>query len=115
VKKVFRCDYSFRYGKYMVRIIKVFISIFFWKKEEHMHDNDKQASPVNSSRRKALKKIAAGGAVAGVLALSGKWSKPVVDSIILPAHAQATNGAAPPPTTPAPTTTRQPPIYYFPT
>ncbi|HHD63393.1 MAG TPA: twin-arginine translocation signal domain-containing protein [Desulfobulbaceae bacterium] len=54
---------------------------------------------VNPSRRKALKKIAAGGAVAGILALSGKWSKPVVDSIILPAHAQATNPEPPPVTT----------------
>jgi hypothetical protein len=45
---------------------------------------------VDQSRRKTLKKIAVGGAVAGVLALTGKWSKPVVDSIILPAHAQAT-------------------------
>ncbi len=60
---------------------------------------------VNSSRRKALKTIAAGTAVAGGLALSGKWSKPVVDTIILPAHAQATNPVGPVTTTPEPTTT----------
>jgi hypothetical protein len=52
-----------------------------------------------------LKNIAAGTAVAGAMALAGKWSKPVVNTIILPAHAQATNPAPPPPTTPAPTTT----------
>ncbi|HHD63392.1 MAG TPA: twin-arginine translocation signal domain-containing protein [Desulfobulbaceae bacterium] len=57
------------------------------------HDVKNEANKdnlVDQSRRKTLKKIAAGGAVAGILALSGKWSKPVVDSIILPAHAQAT-------------------------
>lgn len=66
-------------------------------------NNNKES--VNTSRRKALKTIAAGTAVAGGLALSGKWSKPVVDTIILPAHAQATNPVGPAPTTPAPTTT----------
>lgn len=69
------------------------------EEEENMYDNDRQSSPVNSSRRKALKKMAAGGAVAGLLAVSGRWSKPVVDSIILPAHAQATNVNVPSPTT----------------
>ncbi len=52
-------------------------------------DNKKPA--VNQERRKVLKTIAVGTAVAGVLAISSKWSKPVVDTIILPAHAQATN------------------------
>ena len=66
----------------------------------------KKETTVNQSRRKALKIIAAGTAAAGAMALTGKWSKPVVDTIILPAHAQATNGAAPVgTTTPAPTTT----------
>ena len=57
--------------------------------------NSRPTEPVNQSRRKALKTIAAGSAAAGALAMTGKWSKPVVNSIILPAHAQATNGAAP--------------------
>jgi hypothetical protein len=62
--------------------------------------------PVNKSRRKALKKIAVGGAAAGALALTGKWVKPVVNTIILPAHAQATNAEGPAnTTTPSPTTT----------
>jgi len=62
---------------------------------------------INTSRRKALKTIAAGTAVAGGMALAGKWSKPVVDTIILPAHAQATNATEPTDatTTAAPTTT----------
>ena len=64
---------------------------------------EKTETTVNQSRRKALKTIATGTAAAGAMALTGKWSKPVVDTIILPAHAQATNGAAPVgTTTPAP-------------
>ncbi len=65
--------------------------------------------PESTTRRKALKTIAAGTAVAGTLAFTGKWSKPVVDTIILPAHAQATNAQEPTDatntTTPTPTTT----------
>jgi len=66
----------------------------------------KTETTINRSRRKALKTLAVGTAAAGAMALTSKWSKPVVDTIILPAHAQATNGAAPVgTTTPAPTTT----------
>ncbi len=44
------------------------------------------------TRRKALKKLLVGGgaAVAASHALPTKWTKPVVDSVILPAHAQTT-------------------------
>jgi hypothetical protein len=67
---------------------------------------EKTEKPINCSRRKALKTIAAGTAAAGTMALAGKWSKPVVDTIILPAHAQATNPTGPTATTtPAATTT----------
>jgi len=73
---------------------------------EKLNPKNIKRSSVNQSRRKALKTIATGTAAAGAMALTGKWSKPVVDTIILPAHAQATNGAAPVgTTTPAPTTT----------
>jgi hypothetical protein len=66
---------------------------------------EKTEKTINCSRRKALKTIAAGTAAAGTMALAGKWSKPVVDTIILPAHAQATNPTGPATTTPEPTTT----------
>jgi hypothetical protein len=43
----------------------------------------------DKSRRKLLKSIAAGsGAVIAGKSLPESWSKPVVDSVILPAHAQ---------------------------
>jgi len=45
-----------------------------------------------TSRRDALKRLAVGGAVLGgaVATLPKKWMKPVVDSVIVPVHAQAT-------------------------
>ena len=43
----------------------------------------------DTSRRKLLKSIAAGsGAIVAGKSLPESWSKPVVDSVILPAHAQ---------------------------
>lgn len=54
-------------------------------------------------RRDALRKILAGGGiVVGAESLPGNWSKPLIDSVVLPAHAQTTGDVA---TTPAPTTT----------
>jgi hypothetical protein len=50
---------------------------------------DKQS---NDSRRKLLKSIAAGsGAVVAGKSLPESWTKPVVDSILLPAHAATTD------------------------
>ncbi len=66
---------------------------------------------MDQSRRRALKAIVAGTAAAGVLAVFSKWSKPVVNSVILPAHAQATNAQGPATettTTAVPTTTIRP-------
>ncbi len=45
----------------------------------------------NESRRKLLKSIAAGsGAVVAGKSLPESWSKPIVDSVMLPAHAATT-------------------------
>ena len=50
----------------------------------------------DQSRRKLLKSIAAGsGAIVAGKSLPESWSKPVVDSVILPAHAQTSPGAEP--------------------
>lgn len=51
----------------------------------------------DTSRRKLLKSIAAGsGAIVAGKSLPDSWSRPVVDSVILPAHAQT---SAEPPVT----------------
>ena len=79
------------------------------------NDNHPDEQEHVKTRRDALRKILAGtGVVAGAKALPEKWTKPVVNSIIVPAHAQTTGPeqtttttAAPPTTTaePTPTTT----------
>ncbi len=48
----------------------------------------------NDSRRKLLKSIATGsGAVVAVKSLPESWGKPIVDTVLLPAHAQATQSS----------------------
>jgi hypothetical protein len=47
----------------------------------------------NESRRKLLKSIAAGsGAIVAGKSLPESWSRPVVDSVMLPAHAETSPG-----------------------
>ena len=41
------------------------------------------------SRRRALQILGLGGAVAATIALPGKWTRPIVESIVVPAHAQS--------------------------
>ncbi len=48
------------------------------------------STPENQSRRRLLKVLGAGGAAASTLSLPEKWAKPVVDAVLLPAHAQLT-------------------------
>ena len=59
------------------------------------------------SRRRLLKSIAAGsGAVVAGKSMPNSWSKPVIDSVVLPAHAETTDDTGSNPTTTvAPTTT----------
>jgi len=46
---------------------------------------------LGDSRRKLLKSIAAGsGAIVAGKSMPNSWSKPVVDSVVLPAHAETT-------------------------
>ncbi|WP_446011803.1 hypothetical protein [Candidatus Electrothrix sp.] len=49
----------------------------------------KQSAPANPMRRKTMKTLAVGvGALAGSSVLPDKWVKPVIQGIVLPAHAQ---------------------------
>lgn len=63
--------------------------------KKKVDSNDKQrlnsavANPAATPRRRTLKRLAAGGAAAGVVAgLPTRWTQPVVKSVMLPAHAQ---------------------------
>ncbi len=44
------------------------------------------------ARRRLLRTVTAGGTALGVAALPGKWAKPIVSSVILPAHGQTSPG-----------------------
>jgi len=44
----------------------------------------------NSPRRKAVKTILAGSAALGGAVIAPKWHKPVIDAVVVPAHAQTT-------------------------
>lgn len=54
-------------------------------------------SPVTRSRRRLVGLLAAGGAGSMLLSLPDAWKRPVVESVVLPAHGQTT---APPDTPP---------------
>jgi len=59
----------------------------------------------NKSRRKLLKSLSAGGGALVVgKSLPESWSRPVVDSVMLSAHAQTSPGTPTPTPTPTPTT-----------
>lgn len=67
---------------------------------------DDQPKNQGEDRRGALKKLLTGGGViVGTSALPSEWTKPVIESIITPAHAGMSPVTTVPPTTPAATTT----------
>ncbi len=81
---------------------------------------EKNYSNKSSQRRKTLKTILlTGGATAVVTkALPREWTRPIVDSVVLPAHAQTTTvvtTTSAPATTTAPTTTAAPATTPAPT
>ena len=60
-----------------------------------MSDDHEKGDDLAAERRRLLKQAIAGGIV-GAVFLPERWVRPVVDAVIVPAHAQ---------TSPAPTTT----------
>jgi len=62
-------------------------------------------------RRKLLKSIIAGsGAILAGKSLPDSWAKPVVDSVMLPAHAQTSQALIPPPSGPFSSTLSDGPV-----
>lgn len=56
-------------------------------------ESDSRKGPAGRDRRGALKRIAASGAlVSAAVALPSRWTRPVVESVVLPAHAQTSAG-----------------------
>ena len=59
-------------------------------------DKDQEIKRNKQSRRKLLKSMAVGsGAVVAGKSVPEEWMKPIVDSVILPAHAETTGGEPP--------------------
>lgn len=70
------------------------------KKKEGIAGNPEQSGPKPQKsvapRRGALKRLAAGGAAAGIVAgLPSRWTRPVIESVMLPAHAQTSGPGEP--------------------
>lgn len=65
-----------------------------------MADEKKQGDETRElSRRKLLERVALGGAAISVTLLPSEWVKPVVETIVVPAHAQV---SGPSPSAPVP-------------
>lgn len=73
-------------------------------KHSEMNDSSNEQEITSQSKRKILASIGITSGVIGASTLSHNWVKPVVDSVVLPAHAQTT-GAMATPTTAAPAAT----------
>lgn len=59
------------------------------KEQTHGDDAGTQPEPSPERRRDSLRKLLAGGGIViGAESLPGSWSRPLIDSVVLPAHAQ---------------------------
>lgn len=58
------------------------------RQKEPESDADSRASKHSRARRQLLKSLTAGGLVAGAHVVPDRWVKPVVDAVVVPAHAQ---------------------------
>ena len=53
-----------------------------------------KGSENQSSRRRLLKSVAVGGVFSAAKGIPGSWTRPVIESVVLPAHAQTSGCAA---------------------
>ncbi len=71
-------------------------------KHNEFLDQNSSNPEISSSKRKILTSLGVSSGILGASALSQHWVKPVVNSVILPAHAQTTPGETTTTTTAAP-------------
>lgn len=80
--------------------------------DRNSDDSEKKPRPSEKGpeRRKVLKGgVVIGGAVVGsALTLPKKWTRPIVDAVIVPAHAAVSPGAPTPSPSPSPTPSPSP-------
>ena len=57
------------------------------------HDNDKE--PRGFGRRRLLQALGAAGGSAIAALAPAKWTKPLIEAVVLPAHAATSPGASP--------------------
>jgi hypothetical protein len=60
------------------------------KDESQRNRPDGFREPENGNRRRLIKALSVTGVAAGAVSLPQQWTRPVVDSVSLPAHAQTT-------------------------
>ena len=73
--------------------------------EESKRDKRDSKDVEVEDRRNVLKGgvVVGGAAVAAALTLPKKWTRPLVEAVVVPAHAQTSPGAPTPAPTPSPT------------
>lgn len=60
--------------------------------QQGKHSGDASAPKRARSRRLVLKSLVTGGAATTIKTLPDKWTHPVAESVLLPAHAQVSQG-----------------------
>ncbi len=77
--------------------------------EDNKKPEESKNAKVQPEKRKTVRRLLTGGGiVTGAGAVGGRWTKPLVDSVLLPAHAQTSPAPATPSPTPQPTTSPTP-------
>ena len=75
------------------------------KRDARDETDEAKDGDLEKGRRDVLKGgvVVGGAAVAAALTLPKKWTRPLVEAVVVPAHAQTSPGAPTPAPTPSPT------------